>query len=91
MNNINQTDQQSPPLKLLRFAEVSKRTGLSRSAIWNYEKAGNFPTRIVLSSRAVAWYEHEIDAWLANLKENTIKAKQEAGGQLKPHQLWGNK
>ena len=33
----------NPPLKLLRFASVRSRTGLSRSTIWRLERNGGFP------------------------------------------------
>lgn len=48
----------------LRLAEVMKRTGLSRSAIYLNISQGNFPQSVNLSIRSVAWLESEIDVWM---------------------------
>jgi len=51
--------------RILRFPQVSDRTGYKHSAIYEKIKAGEFPSPISLGSRAVGWLEHEIDAWIA--------------------------
>jgi prophage regulatory protein len=51
-------------MAFLRFAEVRKRVGLSRSTIWRLEKRGLFVKRRQLSANRVAWPEDEIEAWL---------------------------
>ena len=53
-----------PPLKLLRFAAVHERTGLSRSTIWRLEHRGQFPKHRPISTNAVAWVEGEVAAWI---------------------------
>jgi prophage regulatory protein len=53
-----------PPLKLLRFATVHERTGLSRSTIWRLEHRGQFPRHRPISANAVAWVESEVAAWI---------------------------
>ena len=53
--------------KLLPFNQVKALTGLSRTTIWRYEQAGNFPLHVVLSSRCVRWKESEVLAWMQNL------------------------
>lgn len=63
-NQINQA---------LRFHEVRKRTGLSRSTIWRLEDAGNFPRRFPLTSRSVAWWAAEVDQWLAERRKADLK------------------
>lgn len=50
--------------RILRLPEVKDRTGLSRSSIYNFIKAGNFPAPIPLSSRAIGWDSEAIDAWI---------------------------
>ncbi|HSB95153.1 MAG TPA: AlpA family transcriptional regulator [Spongiibacteraceae bacterium] len=50
---------------ILRRPEVERRTGLSRSTIYEKMKAGTFPTAIPLTSLSVGWSEFEIDAWIA--------------------------
>ena len=51
--------------RILRFKEVSSRTGYKHSAIYEKIKAGEFPAPISLGSRAVGWVESEIEAWIA--------------------------
>ena len=53
-----------PPLRLLRFAAVHERTGLSRSTIWRLEHRGQFPKHRAISANAVAWVEGEVAAWI---------------------------
>ncbi len=52
--------------RFLRFPDVAKRVGLSRSSVWRLERAGQFPRHRRLSSNTVGWWEPEIDAWLRN-------------------------
>ncbi|MBU8974786.1 AlpA family phage regulatory protein [Lysobacter sp. MMG2] len=58
------------PSRLLRFAEVKHRTGLSRTSLFRAIRAGHFPAPIALSlgerSRCVAWPESSVDAWIAS-------------------------
>ena len=51
--------------RLLRLPDVKSRTGLSRSTIYSYIDAGQFPKGIRLGARCVAWAESEIDQWIA--------------------------
>ena len=51
--------------RLLRLKEVSSIVGLSRSTIYFLCARGLFPDRVILGRRAVAWWESEVDAWLA--------------------------
>ena len=60
--------------RLLRLPEVSNRVGLSRSPILSRVKAGTFPQPIMLSRRATAWIESEVDQWI----ESQIKANRGA-------------
>jgi prophage regulatory protein len=52
-------------LVILRRREVQARTGLSRSTIYQYMKAGIFPRSVPLGPRAVGWLESEVSAWIA--------------------------
>jgi prophage regulatory protein len=52
------------PLRLLRFAAVRARTGLSRSTIWRLERRGSFPRHRRISANAVAWVEEEVHNWI---------------------------
>jgi prophage regulatory protein len=50
---------------ILRLRQVSARTGLARSTIYERIKAGEFPAQISLGARAVGWLEAEVEAWIA--------------------------
>ena len=49
---------------LIKLPAVKKRTSLSTSEIYRRLEAGTFPQQIRLGAKAVAWLEHEIDAWI---------------------------
>jgi prophage regulatory protein len=49
---------------LLRIRHVIERVGLSRSAIYQRIKDGEFPKPISLGGRAVAWVSSEIDEFI---------------------------
>ena len=53
-------------IKLIRIKEVMERTGLGRSTVYKYMNLGLFPKSVNLTSRAVAWVESEVDAWIQN-------------------------
>jgi prophage regulatory protein len=53
------------PETLLRRPDVRARTGLSDTRIDELEKKGRFPQRVQVSSRAIAWVQSEIDAFIA--------------------------
>lgn len=50
----------------LRFPELKKLTGLSRTTIWRLEKTGDFPKRRKLSPATVGWLQTEIELWVEN-------------------------
>lgn len=52
------------PESVLRLPVVKARTGLSRSSIYVFMKAGSFPRPISLGSRSVGWLDSAIDAWI---------------------------
>lgn len=47
---------------------------LSDRAIYNLEKRGDFPKRIALTSRNVAWDLHEVELWIASRKASGAQA-----------------
>ena len=55
-----------PEARLLKVAEVTARTGLSRSTIWRLERTNPFPRRRELSAARVAWPSTDIDSWIAS-------------------------
>ncbi len=51
---------------LLRLPEVTRRTCLSRTTIYRRIAEGAFPAAVQISPSMVAWYESEIDDWVAD-------------------------
>lgn len=67
--------QQQVTHRLIRLPEVMDRTGLGRSWVYQAVKEGRFPSPIsVPGSRAVAWVEGEVTAWIAR----SIQASRQA-------------
>lgn len=75
---INECPEQPgryPFVRFLRLPEVKACTKLSRSEVYRRVKAGTFPAPCKLGSRASAWAEHEVAAWIAErIAERDAKA-----------------
>lgn len=54
--------------KLLSMIPLSERT------IYNMEQRGEFPKRIALTSRNVAWDLEDVEAWIKARKESSAQA-----------------
>ncbi len=74
------------PTNPIRMPAVLKLTGLSRSTIYTLEKNGDFPKRMYLSVRCVAWEAEEVDEWLKKRSQSretpkcyTERKRNEAG------------
>ncbi len=52
-------------VRLLRLPEVCRAVGLRPTAIYLLEREGNFPKRVHLTERAVAWSEQEVSSWIS--------------------------
>ena len=52
---------------LLRWPEIAKLTKLSRSTVDRLEKTGQFPKRVNIGPRAIAWKRGDIEGWLSKL------------------------
>ena len=61
--------------RIIRLPEVRGLTGLSQSSIYAGITEGTFPVQIPLGSRAVGWYEDEVDAWI---EQRGAKAQEHA-------------
>jgi prophage regulatory protein len=59
---------------ILRFPEIQRRTGLSRSTIWRRIQQKTFPAPVALGGRAVGWRAAEVDAWIESLPAVTREA-----------------
>ena len=48
---------------------------LSERCIFDLEKRGEFPRRIVLTARNVAWYLHEVEEWIEAKRASNTRAQ----------------
>lgn len=55
--------------RLIRREELRKLIPLADTTIYELEKAGNFPKRVYLTSRCVAWYFFEVENWIAERRK----------------------
>ena len=53
--------------RVMRLSEVKRITGLSRTTIWEMERAGRFPKHIRLTAKAIGWLESQIAEWIGEL------------------------
>ena len=60
--------------RLLRVPDVTARTGLARSTIYDHVARGKFPRPVKLGPRVVAWRECDISRWIESLPEATTEA-----------------
>ncbi|NND82508.1 MAG: AlpA family phage regulatory protein [Gammaproteobacteria bacterium] len=49
---------------IIRLKDAVKKTGISRSSIYLYCKAGTFPQPIKLGERSIGFVESEIEEWI---------------------------
>ena len=66
MNTTDTTNQ-----SLIRLPEVLKRTGFGKAWIYRLIKDGKFPAPVKIGTRAVAFVESEIDAWIQSVIETS--------------------
>lgn len=59
--------------RLIRITEVRHRTGLSTATIYRKMEDGSFPKQRKLSVHVVAWYESDVNAWVAGF-DQTVAA-----------------
>mgnify|MGYP003627940446 CR=1 FL=1 len=48
---------------ILRWPEVRRRTGRSRTQVWRDTRVGLFPSPVKLGPHAIGWFEDEIADW----------------------------
>ncbi len=54
--------------RFVKEAERAHITQISRSQAWKLEKANQFPKRVSLSARSVAWRLSDLIAWVESRK-----------------------
>ena len=50
--------------KFLRRRAVLQKLGISRTHLYELERAGDFPAHFMLSPRCAVWDEAAVDAWM---------------------------
>jgi len=60
-----QVGARTGPIRMLRLAQVIDVTGLGKTKIYALQGEGNFPMRVKITARSVAWVEEEVQTWLA--------------------------
>jgi prophage regulatory protein len=61
-------------LSLSRLPQVARRTGLSRASIYGLIAKGEFPQPISIASRAIAFLDSEVDAFIEGRIQKTRSA-----------------
>lgn len=61
--------------RLLRLPQVEHLTGLRRAHIYGLARRGEFPAPIKIGTRASAWRESQVSAWI----DDRIRAAQGVG------------
>lgn len=59
---------------LINRKTLLEKIPLSARTIYNLEQRGEFPRRIALTSRNVAWQLSEVEQWIADRKSAMFKA-----------------
>jgi prophage regulatory protein len=66
-----QDHSEARPRRLIREVDLDERGIMSRSNRWRGVRNGTFPAPVVIGPNSKAWYEDEIDAWLASRPRRT--------------------
>lgn len=59
--------QTAKPMRLLTLKEVTARTTLSKTSVYELMKEERFPKQVRLGNRSVAWVESEVDAFIESV------------------------
>ena len=51
--------------RLIRRRGLRQKVPFSDKHIWDMERRGIFPKRVSIGPNAVAWFEDEVEAWIA--------------------------
>jgi prophage regulatory protein len=68
------------PIRIIRLAEVKRRTGLSTSTIYSLMAEDKFPRQVSLGpGTAVGWVEAEVDSYIAARVAERDERRQKLG------------
>lgn len=57
-------NKQHDTQRIIRMKEVTSRTGMSKSSIYDRINQGDFPKSVPLGGRSVGWIESEVQEWI---------------------------
>ena len=57
-------------LRFLRRPAVLAKLGISKTHLYELERAGDFPAHFMLSPRCAVWEENAVDGWM---KERALR------------------
>lgn len=72
-NTADQSGTQA--LRILRFPDVVRKTGISRTGIYERIRASEFPEPVPLGERTIGFVEQEVDSYLRTLLNRRQKAR----------------
>ena len=58
--------------QIVRMPEVLRMTGLCRTTIWRWTKAGRFPAPVRLGSRHIGWQRSDVEKWINDREAVTV-------------------
>lgn len=58
--------------KAIRFRELQRLIGISRSTVFRWERDGLFPKHFKLGKNSVAWLLSDIEKWLSERSKKQI-------------------
>ncbi|WP_448380911.1 helix-turn-helix transcriptional regulator [Gloeomargarita sp.] len=62
---------------LVRKPEVLNRLGISRSTLTRWIRCGVFPPPVQIGPRAVGWYLHDLESFLASRQRKSPEGSRE--------------
>lgn len=68
---VKENNMATSSARLLRLPAVIEATGLCRTAIYQLEKDGDFPARVAIGKRSVAWREDQVADWIESRQRKT--------------------
>ena len=61
-----------PGVRLLSKGEMLEKVGVTYPTVWKLMRESSFPRAVVIVGKN-AWFEHEVDAWIAALPRRRLK------------------
>ncbi len=73
-----------PTTRLINRKTLLEMIPLSDRAIYDMEKRGDFPARIALTTRNVAWELSAVEAWIQERKSTSIEVLRPGSQAARP-------